>query len=51
MIYILAGRVLQFLVGVAMVKTMTTLLPPTEVGKYSLASAAIAFFAIIQSAC
>jgi len=47
MIYILAGRVLQFLVGVAMVKTMTTLLPPTEVGKYSLASAAIAFFAML----
>lgn len=30
-----------------MVKTMTTLLTPIEVGKYSLASAAIAFFAML----
>lgn len=46
MIAIIAGRLAQFLLALAMIRVATTLLSPEEMGKVSLTLTSIAFFAM-----
>ncbi|WAL82725.1 oligosaccharide flippase family protein [Pandoraea sp. XJJ-1] len=47
MIFVLVGRLLQFAVMFLTVKVMTTILPPHELGKATLITSSVAFFAML----